>query len=93
MKLPRRRRVATAQTPVHKGVGHYGPPITLNQTKKAMAAAEALDRRQRRLATIGISGSMGWLDYVLLPLMAIFAGLVLYAVINSKLRGRVSISK
>jgi mercuric ion transport protein len=45
------------------------------------------------LATIGISGSMGWLDYVLLPLMAIFAGLVLYAVINSKLRGRVSISK
>jgi len=45
------------------------------------------------LAAIGISGSMGWLDYVLLPLMAIFAALILYAVINSKLRGRTSISK
>ena len=41
MKLPRRKRVATAQTPVHKGVGHYGPPIPLDQAKKAMAAAEA----------------------------------------------------
>jgi hypothetical protein len=39
MKLPRRKRVATAQTPVHKGVGHYGPPIRLDQAKKAMAAA------------------------------------------------------
>ena len=26
---------------VHKGVGHYGAPITLNQAKKVMAAAEA----------------------------------------------------
>ena len=25
---------------VHKGVGHYGPPITLEQAKKVMAAAE-----------------------------------------------------
>ena len=26
---------------VHKGVGHYGAPITLDQAKKVMAAAEA----------------------------------------------------
>ena len=26
---------------VHKGVGYYGPPITLEQAKKVMAAAEA----------------------------------------------------
>lgn len=26
---------------VHKGVGHYGPPITLAQAKAVMAAAEA----------------------------------------------------
>jgi len=25
---------------VHKGVGHYGTPITLDQAKKVMAAAE-----------------------------------------------------
>ena len=25
---------------VHKGVGHYGPPITLDQAKKVMVAAE-----------------------------------------------------
>ena len=31
-------------------------------------------------AAIGISGSVGWLDYVLLPAMAVFAGLTLYAV-------------
>ena len=27
------------------------------------------------LAAIGVSGSLGWLDYVLLPAMAVFAGL------------------
>jgi mercuric ion transport protein len=32
------------------------------------------------LAAIGISGSVGWLDYVLLPAMAAFAGLTIYAV-------------
>ena len=26
---------------VHKGVGHYGAPITLDQAKKVIAAAEA----------------------------------------------------
>jgi hypothetical protein len=30
---------------VHKGVGHYGAPITLDQAKKAMAAAEARHAR------------------------------------------------
>jgi hypothetical protein len=26
---------------VHKGVGHYGAPITLDQAKKAMAAKKS----------------------------------------------------
>jgi hypothetical protein len=30
---------------VHKGVGHYGAPITLDQAKKVMAAAEAKARQ------------------------------------------------
>jgi ABC-type uncharacterized transport system substrate-binding protein len=30
---------------VHKGVGHYGAPITLEQAKKVMAAAEAKARQ------------------------------------------------
>ena len=29
-------------------------------------------------AAIGISGSVGWLDYVLLPAMAVFAGFAIY---------------
>ena len=29
---------------------------------------------------VGVSGSIEWLDYVLLPAMAVFAGLTLYAV-------------
>jgi mercuric ion transport protein len=33
------------------------------------------------LAALGISGSMGWLDYILLPAMAIFAGLTGYALV------------
>jgi mercuric ion transport protein len=45
------------------------------------------------LAAIGISGSMGWLDYVLLPATAIFAALTVYALINNKRRGRVPIPK
>jgi membrane protein DedA with SNARE-associated domain len=28
------------------------------------------------LAALGVSGSMGWLDYIPLPAMAIFAGLI-----------------
>ena len=30
------------------------------------------------LAAMGISGSVGWLDYVLLPAMAVFAGFTVY---------------
>lgn len=36
------------------------------------------------LAAIGISGSMGWLDYILLPATAIFAALVVYAIVSRK---------
>ena len=36
------------------------------------------------LAVLGVSGSMGWLDYVLLPAMAAFAGLTVYALIRRK---------
>jgi len=36
------------------------------------------------LAVLGVSGSMGWLDYVLLPAMAVFAGLTVYALIRGK---------
>ena len=59
MKLPRRKRVATAQTPVHKGVGHYGPPITLDQAKKAMAAAEAKATQNNWNVAISIVDSGG----------------------------------
>jgi len=38
------------------------------------------------LAAIGISGSMGWLDYVLLPAMIVFAALAVYAVLTEKRR-------
>jgi mercuric ion transport protein len=44
------------------------------------------------LAALGISGSMGWLDYVLLPAMATFAALVVYAVICGRRRRRAPIS-
>ena len=59
MKLPRRKRVATAQPPVHKGVGHYGPPITLDQAKKAIAAAEAKARQNNWDVVISIVDSGG----------------------------------
>jgi mercuric ion transport protein len=32
------------------------------------------------LAVLGVSGSMGWLDYILLPAMGLFAGLTGYAI-------------
>ena len=38
------------------------------------------------LAAVGVSGSMGWLDYVLLPAMAVFAGLTIYAVVCRRRR-------
>src|SRR5436305_12806431 len=59
MKLPRRKRVATAQPPVHKGVGHYGPPITLDQAKKAITAAEAKARQNNWDVVISIVDSGG----------------------------------
>ena len=59
MKFPRRKRVATAQIPVHKGVGHYGPPITLDQAKKAMAAAEAKATQNNWNVAISIVDSGG----------------------------------
>ena len=42
------------------------------------------------LAAIGISGSMGWLDYILLPAMVAFAALALYAFIARRRRARAS---
>ena len=33
------------------------------------------------LAALGVSGSMGWLDYMLMPAMAVFAGLTGYAIL------------
>ena len=38
------------------------------------------------LAAVGVSGSMGWLDYLLLPAMAVFAGLTIYAVVCRRRR-------
>lgn len=38
------------------------------------------------LAVLGVSGSMGWLDYILLPAMAIFAGLTGYALVCRRRR-------
>jgi mercuric ion transport protein len=36
------------------------------------------------LAALGISGSMGWLDDILLPAMAIFAVLIVYAMVSRR---------
>ena len=36
------------------------------------------------LAVLGVSGSMGWLDYVLLTAMAAFTGLTVYALFRGK---------
>src|SRR6266478_7469369 len=59
MTFPRSKRVATSQTPVHKGVGHYGAPITLDQAKKAMAAAEAKAMQNNWNVAISIVDSAG----------------------------------
>jgi mercuric ion transport protein len=39
------------------------------------------------LAALGIAESMGWLDYVLLPAMAVFAALTVYAIVAHRRRG------
>ena len=44
---------------VHKGVGHYGAPITLDQAKKAMAAAEAKAKQNNWNVAISIVDSGG----------------------------------
>jgi glc operon protein GlcG len=44
---------------VHKGVGHYGAPITLDQVKKVMAAAEAKARQNSWNVVISIVDSGG----------------------------------
>ena len=41
------------------------------------------------LAAVGISGSMGWLDYVLLPAMVIFAAVAAYALLSRRRRQRI----
>ena len=38
------------------------------------------------LAAIGVSGSLGLLDYVLLPAMAVFAGVTIFAVVCRRRR-------
>lgn len=40
------------------------------------------------LAALGVSGGMGWLDYILLLAMAIFAGLTGYALVYQRRRHR-----
>ena len=44
---------------VHKGVGHYGAPITLNQAKKVMAAAEAKAKQNNWSVAVSIVDSGG----------------------------------
>ena len=41
------------------------------------------------LAALGVSGSMGWLDYILMPAMAVFAGLIGYAIFCRRRRRQV----
>ncbi len=36
------------------------------------------------LAALGLSAAAGWLDYVLLPAMAIFAGIAIHALARRK---------
>lgn len=38
------------------------------------------------LATVGLSAVLGWIDYVLLPALAIFAAITLYALWRRKQR-------
>ena len=44
---------------VHKGVGHYGAPITFDQAKKVMAAAEAKALQNDWYVAISIMDSGG----------------------------------
>jgi uncharacterized protein GlcG (DUF336 family) len=44
---------------VHKGVGHYGAPISLDQAKKVMAAAEAKAKQNNWSVAVSIVDSGG----------------------------------
>ena len=44
---------------VHRGVGHYGAPITLDQAKKVMAAAEAKAKQNKWSVAVSIVDSGG----------------------------------
>ena len=44
---------------VHKGVGHYGTPITLDQAKTVMAAAEAKAKQNKWSVAVSIVDSGG----------------------------------
>ena len=44
---------------VHEGVGHYGTPITLDQAKKVMAAAEAKAKQNKWSVAVSIVDSGG----------------------------------
>jgi len=44
---------------VHKGVGHYGAPITLDQAKKVIAAAEAKAKQNNWSVAVSIVDSGG----------------------------------
>ncbi len=43
------------------------------------------------LAAVGLSALVGWLDYVLLPALAIFIGIIVYALVRQR-RGEASAS-
>ena len=34
------------------------------------------------LGTLGLSAALGWLDYVLFPLLAVFVGIAIYALVQ-----------
>ena len=36
------------------------------------------------LGAVGLSAAVGWLDYVLLPALAIFAGITFYAIAKAR---------
>ena len=36
------------------------------------------------LAAVGLSAAVGWLDYVLVPALVVFVGIVVYAVIRQR---------
>ena len=39
------------------------------------------------LAAVGLSAAVGWLDYVLLPALAVSVGILIYALLRPRQRG------